>query len=76
MLEVIRRMAGIELGGLGGRQKTVSTVGIVPGIEAMADVRLGPNLAISLQSCPVVTDMRRRPARTHPGPIFPATPAH
>ena len=62
VLEAIRRMAGNGLGGLGGRQITVSTVGIVPGIEALADARLGVNLAISLHAPDDATRARLLPA--------------
>jgi len=62
VLEAIRRMAGNALGGLGGRQITVSTVGIVPGIEALADAGLGVNLAISLHAPDDATRARLLPA--------------
>jgi 23S rRNA (adenine2503-C2)-methyltransferase len=62
VLEAIRRMAGNALGGLGGRQITISTVGIVPGIEALADARLGVNLAISLHTPDDATRARLLPA--------------
>ena len=62
MLEAIQRMAGNKLGGLGGRQITVSTVGIVPGIEALAAARLGVNLAISLHAPDDATRARLLPA--------------
>ena len=62
VLNAIRRMAGNELGGLGGRQITVSTVGLVPGIEALADARLGVNLAISLHAPDDATRARLLPA--------------
>src|SRR5688500_2671613 len=44
----IRRIAGEGMGGLGGRQVTVSTVGIVPGIRRLAEEDLGVHLALSL----------------------------
>jgi 23S rRNA (adenine2503-C2)-methyltransferase len=62
VLEAIRRMAGNKLGGIGGRQITVSTVGIVPGIDALADARLGVNLAISLHAPDDATRARLLPA--------------
>jgi 23S rRNA (adenine2503-C2)-methyltransferase len=62
VLEAIRRMAGNGLGGLGGRQITVSTVGIVPGIEALAAARLGANLAISLHAPDDATRAQLLPA--------------
>ena len=62
VLEAIRRMAGNKLGGLGGRQITVSTVGIVPGIDVLAAARLGVNLAISLHAPDDATRARLLPA--------------
>jgi 23S rRNA (adenine2503-C2)-methyltransferase len=50
VIAAIRRIAGPGMGGLGWRQVTVSTVGIVPGIDALADARLGVNLAVSLHA--------------------------
>ncbi len=50
VLEAIRRIAGGELGALGWRQVTVSTVGIVPGIDALAAADLNINLAVSLHA--------------------------
>jgi len=50
VLEAVRRIAANELGGLGWRQVTVSTVGIIPGIERLADSGLGVHLAISLHA--------------------------
>jgi 23S rRNA (adenine2503-C2)-methyltransferase len=50
VLPAIRRIGGQELGALGWRQITVSTVGIVPGIERLADADLNVNLALSLHA--------------------------
>jgi 23S rRNA (adenine2503-C2)-methyltransferase len=50
VLEVVRRIAGGDMGALGGRQITVSTVGIVPGIDALAAANLHCNLAVSLHA--------------------------
>jgi 23S rRNA (adenine2503-C2)-methyltransferase len=50
VLEAVRRIAPNELGALGWRQITVSTVGIVPGIEAMAAANLNIHLAVSLHA--------------------------
>ncbi|MFA5057368.1 MAG: 23S rRNA (adenine(2503)-C(2))-methyltransferase RlmN [Opitutaceae bacterium] len=50
VLEAVRRMAGGDLGALGWRQITVSTVGIVPGIDALAAADLNINLAVSLHA--------------------------
>ncbi len=50
VLSAIARMASNEMGGLGFRQITVSTVGIVSGIEALAASGLNVNLAVSLHA--------------------------
>lgn len=50
VIAAIRRIADPELGGLGWRQITVSTVGIVPGIDALADADLNVHLALSLHA--------------------------
>jgi 23S rRNA (adenine2503-C2)-methyltransferase len=50
ILAAIRRIADAGLGALGWRQVTVSTVGIVPGIEALAAANLNVNLAVSLHA--------------------------
>ncbi|HSH93801.1 MAG TPA: 23S rRNA (adenine(2503)-C(2))-methyltransferase RlmN, partial [Roseimicrobium sp.] len=50
VLEAVRRMADNSLGALGWRQITVSTVGIVPGIEALTASGLSINLAVSLHA--------------------------
>jgi 23S rRNA (adenine2503-C2)-methyltransferase len=46
----VRRIADPDLGGLGWRQITVSTVGIVPGIDKLADADLNVHLALSLHA--------------------------
>ena len=46
----IRRIAGEDLGAIGWRHVTVSTVGIVPGIDRMTDEGLGMYLAVSLHA--------------------------
>jgi 23S rRNA (adenine2503-C2)-methyltransferase len=46
----IGRIADPELGGLGWRQVTVSTVGIVPGIDRLAEADLNVHLALSLHA--------------------------
>jgi 23S rRNA (adenine2503-C2)-methyltransferase len=46
----IERLARNETGGLGFRQITVSTVGIVSGIDALAGSGLNVNLAVSLHA--------------------------
>jgi 23S rRNA (adenine2503-C2)-methyltransferase len=50
VLTAVRRIADNALGGLGWRQITVSTVGIVPGIDALAATGLNVNLAVSLHA--------------------------
>ena len=48
--QAIERIASNDMGGLGHRQVTVSTVGIVSGIEALAASGLNVNLAVSLHA--------------------------
>jgi 23S rRNA (adenine2503-C2)-methyltransferase len=48
VIEAIRRITGKGMGALGARHVTVSTVGIVPGIDQLAEAELGVHLAISL----------------------------
>jgi 23S rRNA (adenine2503-C2)-methyltransferase len=50
VLRAIRRIADPDLGGLGWRQVTVSTVGVVPGIDRLADADLNVHLALSLHA--------------------------
>ena len=50
VLAAVRRIAGGDPGALGWRQITVSTVGIVPGIDALAAANLNINLAVSLHA--------------------------
>lgn len=50
VLPAIRRIADPDLGGVGWRQVTVSTVGIVPGIDRLADADLNVHLALSLHA--------------------------
>jgi 23S rRNA (adenine2503-C2)-methyltransferase len=50
VLAAIRRIADPRLGGFGWRQVTVSTVGVVPGIEALRQAGLGVHLAVSLHA--------------------------
>jgi 23S rRNA (adenine2503-C2)-methyltransferase len=50
VLEAVRRIADNRVGGLGWRQVTVSTVGIVPGIDALTRTGLNINLAVSLHA--------------------------
>jgi len=50
VLEAVRRIASNGMGNLGWRQITVSTVGIVHGIDAMAAADLNIHLAVSLHA--------------------------
>ena len=50
VLTAVRRMADPSLGALGWRQVTISTVGIVPGMEALRASGLGVHLAVSLHA--------------------------
>jgi 23S rRNA (adenine2503-C2)-methyltransferase len=50
VIPAIRRIANPDLGGLGWRQVTVSTVGVVPGIDRLADADLNVHLALSLHA--------------------------
>jgi 23S rRNA (adenine2503-C2)-methyltransferase len=61
VLEAVHRMADNRIGGLGWRQVTISTVGIVPGIEALTDTGLNFNLAISLHAPDDATRARLLP---------------
>ena len=69
MSAAIRRIADPEMGGLGWRQVTVSTVGIVPGIERLTDEDLNVHLALSLHApddatrSQIVPANRRYPVR-------------
>jgi 23S rRNA (adenine2503-C2)-methyltransferase len=50
VIAAIHRIAASNMGNLGYRAITVSTVGIVPGIEKLADADLGVHLALSLHA--------------------------
>lgn len=50
VLTAVERMADNKLGALGWRQITVSTVGIVPGIDALTAAGLNIHLAVSLHA--------------------------
>ena len=50
VLAAVERIADNRLGALGWRQITVSTVGIVPGIEALTAAGLNVHLAVSLHA--------------------------
>lgn len=50
VIAAVRRMAAPTLGALGWRQITISTVGLVPGIEELRQADLGVHLALSLHA--------------------------
>jgi 23S rRNA (adenine2503-C2)-methyltransferase len=50
VIGAIRRIADTDLGGVGWRQVTVSTVGVVPGIDRLAESGLNCCLALSLHA--------------------------
>jgi 23S rRNA (adenine2503-C2)-methyltransferase len=50
VIAAIRRIADPRMAGLGWRQVTVSTVGIVPGIDRLAEADLNVHLAVSLHA--------------------------
>lgn len=50
VLAAVQRIADPGLGALGWRQVTISTVGIVPGIEELREADLGVHLALSLHA--------------------------
>ena len=50
VVAAIHRIADPRLGGLGYRNITVSTVGVVPGIDRLAEMDLGVHLAVSLHA--------------------------
>jgi 23S rRNA (adenine2503-C2)-methyltransferase len=62
VVAAIRRMASPNLGGLGWRQITVSTVGIVPGIDRLIEANLNVHLALSLHAPDDATRSRLVPA--------------
>ncbi len=62
VLAAIHRIGGEGFGALGWRQLTVSTVGLVPGIDALAAANLRLNLAISLHAPDDTTRARLLPA--------------
>ena len=58
VIPAIRWIADPAMGALGWRQVTVSTVGIVPGIEKLADADLNVHLALSLHAADDATRSR------------------
>ena len=61
VLAAVRRLADNSHGALGWRQITVSTVGIVPGIDALAATGLNLHLAVSLHAPDDATRARLLP---------------
>ncbi|MSU64175.1 MAG: 23S rRNA (adenine(2503)-C(2))-methyltransferase RlmN [Pedosphaera sp.] len=61
VLAALRRLADNSLGALGWRQITVSTVGIVPGIDALTETGLNVHLAVSLHAPDDATRARLLP---------------
>ncbi|HSU69283.1 MAG TPA: 23S rRNA (adenine(2503)-C(2))-methyltransferase RlmN [Tepidisphaeraceae bacterium] len=62
VIAAIKRIADPAMGALGWRQVTVSTVGIVPGIDRLADADLNVHLALSLHAPDDATRARIVPA--------------
>jgi len=58
VIVAIRRIASPQMGHLGGRQITISTVGIVPGIDQLAQADLNVHLALSLHAADDATRSR------------------
>lgn len=50
VVAAIRRISHADMGSLGPRHITVSTVGIIPGIQQLADSNLNVHLAVSLHA--------------------------
>ncbi len=50
VIDAIKRIADPDMGGVGWRQVTLSTVGIVPGIDRLAAADLNVHLAVSLHA--------------------------
>lgn len=61
VIAAVDRMADNKLGALGWRQITISTVGIVPGIDALTATGLKLNLAVSLHAPDDATRSRLLP---------------
>lgn len=65
VLTAVRRIADNAYGALGWRQVTVSTVGIVPGIDALTRADLAINLAVSLHAPDDATRAQLLPTARH-----------
>jgi len=61
VLAAVKRIASPELGELGWRQVTISTVGIVPGMDKLTQADLNVNLAVSLHASDDATRSRLVP---------------
>ncbi|MBI1840655.1 MAG: 23S rRNA (adenine(2503)-C(2))-methyltransferase RlmN [Verrucomicrobia bacterium] len=61
VLEAVERLADNSMGALGWRQITLSTVGIVPGIDALTQEGLNVHLAVSLHAPDDATRARLLP---------------
>jgi 23S rRNA (adenine2503-C2)-methyltransferase len=74
VVAAIERIAPNELGALGWRQITVSTVGIIPGIDRLATSGLNVHLAVSLHAPDDATRAKLLPMgkRFHVGDILSA----
>jgi 23S rRNA (adenine2503-C2)-methyltransferase len=62
VMDAIRRIGDPRTGGIGWRQMTVSTVGIVPGIDRLANADLNVHLALSLHAPDDATRSRLVPS--------------
>jgi 23S rRNA (adenine2503-C2)-methyltransferase len=62
VLAAVRRIAAPGMGELGWKQITISTVGVVPGIERLAEADLNVHLALSLHAPDDATRSRLVPA--------------
>src|SRR4051812_2130674 len=58
VIAAVKRIASPEMGNLGFRNITISTVGIIPGIEKLADADLNVHLALSLHAADDATRSR------------------